>query len=117
MGRHLPSMPGEFHAAHTTATQDELVAHRIPVHARDNCAHVLIPLNECRRANFYATSACGDLRHAYEFCQYSDFRARKAALKEMRMDDPSITAKRIRDAKEAEEVARLKAFKMAGFDA
>lgn len=45
------------------------------------------------------------------------FRARKAALKEMRMDDPSITAKRIRDAKEAEEVARLKAFKMAGFDA
>jgi len=49
---------------------------------RDECAGLLIPLNECRRATAAVPWACSDERHAYEKCQYLAYKERVAALKE-----------------------------------
>lgn len=40
---------------------------------RDYCAHKLIPLNKCRRQNFYLPFRCVDERHEYEKCQYYQY--------------------------------------------
>lgn len=42
----------------------------LPAQWRDFCAHKLIPLNKCRRKNFYMPFRCEDERHDYEKCQY-----------------------------------------------
>ncbi|KAI6685956.1 hypothetical protein NL676_031869 [Syzygium grande] len=35
------------------ATQEEMAAARVPLAYRDQCAHLLIPLNKCRQAEYY----------------------------------------------------------------
>ncbi|CBI16848.3 unnamed protein product, partial [Vitis vinifera] len=35
------------------ATQEEMVEAKVPLGYRDQCAHLLIPLNKCRHAEFY----------------------------------------------------------------
>ena len=45
---------------------------RIPPAWRDSCAHLLIPLNECRREHYFLMNKCVELRHAYERCQYEE---------------------------------------------
>ncbi len=47
---------------------------------RDFCAHLLIPLNECRRASYYMPWACGEERHKYEKCQYLEYKRRVAKM-------------------------------------
>jgi len=58
------------------ATKEECEAAQINPAWRDACAHLLIPLNECREKNFFLPFRCGDLRHAYEKCQYVDYKRR-----------------------------------------
>ncbi|KXN69476.1 hypothetical protein CONCODRAFT_59317 [Conidiobolus coronatus NRRL 28638] len=62
----------------------ELKDNRVPLHWRDYCAHLVIPLNKCRYDNYYKTWACQDEKHAYEKCQYDDLQRRMAALKELK---------------------------------
>jgi hypothetical protein len=50
--------------------QEEMDAARIPWAWRDYCAHLLIPLNKCRRQNAYMPWACGHEKHVYEKCEY-----------------------------------------------
>mmetsp|Transcript_3655 Transcript_3655/g.11300 ORF Transcript_3655/g.11300 Transcript_3655/m.11300 type:complete len:81 (+) Transcript_3655:77-319(+) len=52
------------------ATQEEMMAAKVPLAYRDTCAHLLIPLNKCRRKTFYMPWECGHERHAYEKCEY-----------------------------------------------
>lgn len=54
------------------ASDEELARHQIPHRLRDSCAHLLIPLNKCRRDNYYLPWACSEARHAYEECQYRE---------------------------------------------
>lgn len=54
-------------------SDEELAANQIPLHARDVCAHLLIPLNRCRRENFYQKSKCHHELHAYEACLYKEY--------------------------------------------
>jgi NADH dehydrogenase (ubiquinone) 1 beta subcomplex subunit 7 len=35
---------------------------KLDIGYRDFCAHLLIPLNECRRAAFYMPWSCGEVR-------------------------------------------------------
>lgn len=49
-----------------------MVDAKVPLHYRDTCAGILIPLNECRRDTLYLPWKCQDLRHAYEKCQYME---------------------------------------------
>lgn len=54
------------------ATEQEMKDARIPPAWRDSCAHLLIPLNECRREHYFLMNKCVELRHAYERCQYEE---------------------------------------------
>ena len=62
--------------------QEELQEQAIPIGYRDYCAHLLIPLNKCRRANFYLPWRCEHERYAYEKCEYVDYK-RRVLLKEL----------------------------------
>lgn len=81
---------------------------RLPHAYRDSCAHLLIPLNKCRKATWYAPWKCEvrsdlmhcetywreetltidvemqDERHSYEKCQYAEFKKRVAKMDELR---------------------------------
>ena len=54
------------------APQKELVDAKIDLAYRDFCAHLLIPLNECRRKSYYLPGKCEHERHVYEKCQYKE---------------------------------------------
>ena len=47
-------------------THEEMKAARVPLLFRDYCAHILIPLNECRVKHWYSPFQCTELRHSYE---------------------------------------------------
>ena len=54
------------------ATQEQLRAAKVDLAYRDFCAHLLIPLNDCRKANYFLPWRCGHERHVYEKCQYKE---------------------------------------------
>ena len=58
-------------------TQQEMADNLVPMHVRDYCAHVLIPLNKCRRANLYLPWACHDELHSYEICMFKEYERRR----------------------------------------
>lgn len=58
--------------------QEELHSARVDLASRDFCAHLLVPLNECRRKSLYMPWACGAQRHAYEKCEYFEYKRRVA---------------------------------------
>lgn len=53
-------------------------AARLPQEWRDYCAHLLVPLNECRREHAFMPWACSHERHVYEKCEYKEFKRRVA---------------------------------------
>ena len=57
-------------------THQQMKDARVPLNFRDYCAHLLIPLNECRVNTWYSPWKCGDLRHSYEKCQYEEYERR-----------------------------------------
>ncbi|QKX56996.1 uncharacterized protein TRUGW13939_04104 [Talaromyces rugulosus] len=67
-----------------TATHQEMSDARLPLAYRDSCAHLLIPLNRCRRDEYYLPWKCETERHIYEKCQYNEFRKRVAKMDELR---------------------------------
>ena len=80
---------GEHHhspAAMPKKDQDlELLKkHKIPLGLRDNCAHLLIPLDECRRETLFNPDRCGHQRHTYEECQFIAWSRRVEAKKQMK---------------------------------
>jgi len=46
---------------------------RIPLAFRDTCAHLLVPLNKCRREHWWSPNQCGHERHTYEECLYNSY--------------------------------------------
>ncbi|KAK0220376.1 B18 subunit of NADH:ubiquinone oxidoreductase [Armillaria fumosa] len=64
----------------TTASQSELKANRVPLHWRDSCSALLIPLNVCRTKNNFLPWECEHEKHAYEKCQYDDYMRRMKEL-------------------------------------
>lgn len=57
--------------------QKEVHDAKVPLAYRDLCVDLLIPLNACRRKNYYLPWRCEDERHAYELCQYKEYKLRK----------------------------------------
>ncbi|RDA90788.1 hypothetical protein CP533_3613 [Ophiocordyceps camponoti-saundersi (nom. inval.)] len=66
------------------ATREEMSEAHLPLAYRDSCAHLLIPLNRCRQATWYAPWKCVDERHSYEKCQYDEFKIRVKKMDELR---------------------------------
>ena len=54
------------------ATQQQLSDAKIDLAYRDFCAHLLIPLNECRKRSYFLPWKCEHERHVYEKCQYKE---------------------------------------------
>lgn len=61
------------------ATREEMRDAKLDLGYRDFCAHLLIPLNECRRKSFFLPWKCEHERHVYEKCQYKECVERRAA--------------------------------------
>ena len=66
------------------ATQAEMSEARLPLPYRDQCAHLLIPLNKCRVAEYYLPWKCEPERHAYEKCQYELVMERMIQMQKIR---------------------------------
>eukprot|EP01041_Mallomonas_annulata_P007214 gene7213-14711_t len=64
-------------------SREEMAANNVPLHVRDYCAHIVIPLNICRRANFYLPWTCNEERHSYEICMYKEYERRRKIKSEM----------------------------------
>ena len=58
------------------ATREQMRRYRVPLQYRDNCAHLLIPLNECRMDTFYMPWRCMDERKEYHLCQHAEYERR-----------------------------------------
>ena len=54
------------------ASQRDLYDGGVPLHWRDYCSHLVIPLNQCRRETLSVPWSCSHERHAYEQCQYKE---------------------------------------------
>ncbi|MED6107557.1 hypothetical protein PIB30_015088 [Stylosanthes scabra] len=66
------------------ATQEEMVEAKVPLAYRDQCAHLLIPLNKCRQAELYLPWKCENERHSYEKCQYELVMERMLQMQKIR---------------------------------
>ncbi|CAM8947482.1 unnamed protein product [Rhodiola kirilowii] len=66
------------------ATQEEMVEARVPIPYRDQCAHLLIPVNKYRQKEFYLPWKCEDERHVYEKCEYELVMERMLAMQKIR---------------------------------
>lgn len=75
-------MADRFPPPEMKATKEEMDKARLPYAWRDYCAHLLIPLNECRQSHSYMPWHCGHERHVYEKCQYKEFKRRVAIMVE-----------------------------------
>ncbi|XP_020624874.1 NADH dehydrogenase [ubiquinone] 1 beta subcomplex subunit 7-like isoform X2 [Orbicella faveolata] len=54
-------------------TAKEMADAKIPLSARDYCAHLLIPLLKCRKDTYFAPWKCQHEKHAWDRCQYDDY--------------------------------------------
>lgn len=64
---------GRNHGMEGKATEEEMIEVGMPLAFRDSCAHLLIPLNKCRRTTMYLPWKCSHERHIYEKCQYLEW--------------------------------------------
>lgn len=71
------------------ATQEEMVEARVPIPYRDQCAHLLIPLNKCRQAELYLPWKCENERHSYEKCEYELVMERMLQMQKIRQKQES----------------------------
>jgi NADH dehydrogenase (ubiquinone) 1 beta subcomplex subunit 7 len=65
-------------------TQAEMAEARVPLPYRDQCAHLLIPLNKCRVAEYYLPWKWEPERHSYEKCQYELVMERMLQMQKIR---------------------------------
>ncbi|KAJ7942742.1 NADH dehydrogenase [ubiquinone] 1 beta subcomplex subunit 7 [Quillaja saponaria] len=72
------------------ATQAEMVEARVPLAYRDQCAHLLIPLNKCRHAELYLPWKCENERHAYEKCEYELVMERMLKMQKIREEEAKL---------------------------
>ena len=55
------------------ATQKEMMDNQVPLKFRDYCAHVYIPLKQCRYRTSRVPWACKEEKHAWEHCEVEDY--------------------------------------------
>ncbi|XP_022882217.1 NADH dehydrogenase [ubiquinone] 1 beta subcomplex subunit 7-like [Olea europaea var. sylvestris] len=72
------------------ATREEMVVAKVPIPYRDQCAHLLIPLNMCRQAEFYLPWKCEAERHTYEKCEYELVMERMLQMQKIREQEAKV---------------------------
>lgn len=61
-----------------------MVDEKVPIAYRDQCAHLLIPLNKCRSAELFLPWKCENERHTYEKCEYELVMERMLQMQKIR---------------------------------
>lgn len=79
---HVPPFYVVKQTNRSPCVQEDLQNAKIPLGYRDYCAHLLVPLNACRRQELYLPWKCEHERHAYEKCEYLEYKRRLKNLKE-----------------------------------
>jgi len=96
---------GHHHSPGAMPKEDQdlelLKRQQVPLYARDNCAHLLVPLNICRKETLYAPWKCTHQRHIYEECQFIAWERRCEAKKK------AVAEAKAAAAAAAEEAASL----------
>nr|GMD15445.1 NADH dehydrogenase [ubiquinone] 1 beta subcomplex subunit 7 [Ipomoea batatas] len=64
-----------------------MVEAKVPLGYRDQCAHLLIPLNKCRQAELYLPWKCENERHSYEKCEYELVMERMLQMQKIRQQE------------------------------
>mmetsp|Transcript_17865 Transcript_17865/g.53569 ORF Transcript_17865/g.53569 Transcript_17865/m.53569 type:complete len:86 (+) Transcript_17865:75-332(+) len=79
-------MADRFPPPEMKITREQMDTADIPYHYRDYCAHMWVDYKECRTNNpFMWRKKCGHEVHAYNKCQYKEFKRRVAiAIEEKR---------------------------------
>ncbi|KAL2902021.1 NADH dehydrogenase [ubiquinone] 1 beta subcomplex subunit 7, partial [Bienertia sinuspersici] len=57
---------------------------KVPSSYRDQCAHLLNPLNKCRQSEFYLPWKCENERYSYKKCEYELVMMRMLLMLKMR---------------------------------
>lgn len=87
---------GHHHSPEAMPKADQdlefLKKENIPIPARDNCAHLLVKLNRCRRETFSLPWKCTHQRHIYEECQFIAWEKRCEAKKKMEAEAKAAAA-------------------------
>ncbi|KAK2978687.1 hypothetical protein RJ640_009898 [Escallonia rubra] len=78
------------------ASQAEMVEARVPIAYRDQCAHLLIPLNKCRQAELYLPWKCETERHSYEKCEYELVMERMLQMQKIRSKQDQREASKLK---------------------
>jgi NADH dehydrogenase (ubiquinone) 1 beta subcomplex subunit 7 len=86
----LKAMEVEGSSKKMIATQAEMVEARVPLPYRDQCAHLLIPLNKCRQAELYLPWKCENERHSYEKCEYELVMERMLKMQKIREEEAKL---------------------------
>lgn len=55
------------------ASEDDMIAAKIPLKQRDYCAHKYLELEECKRIHYPFMLKCAHKRHEYEECQAEEW--------------------------------------------
>ncbi|XP_017074484.1 NADH dehydrogenase [ubiquinone] 1 beta subcomplex subunit 7 [Drosophila eugracilis] len=55
------------------ATQEEMESAKLPLDARDYCAHLAIAYQACRTDTFPFVYKCAHQKHEYLTCEYEDY--------------------------------------------
>ena len=69
-----------------------LKARQILPRHRDTCAHLLLPLDECRCETAYNPDRCTHERHIYEECMYIAWKQRVLKKKAMKEQEKAAAA-------------------------
>jgi NADH dehydrogenase (ubiquinone) 1 beta subcomplex subunit 7 len=64
------------------ATTKEMSEANVPLHLRDYCAHLYIPLIKCIKEHYYFPTSCPHEKHLYELCKYNELLIRKERYRE-----------------------------------
>merc|ERR1712168_1260925 len=67
------------------ATQEEMIANRVPLEHRDFCAHLFIPLNHCRRnSGWLLPWSCKEEKAEWDECQIQHYYYRMREMERLR---------------------------------
>lgn len=71
--KHAPASLPDEPPRRMIATQEEMMNAKVPLRFRDYCAHLYIPLMECRYNTYKMPWKCKEEKHEWEECEMADF--------------------------------------------
>mmetsp|Transcript_7604 Transcript_7604/g.13422 ORF Transcript_7604/g.13422 Transcript_7604/m.13422 type:complete len:119 (+) Transcript_7604:156-512(+) len=86
-------------------THEQMKREGVPLAYRDNCAHLLIPLNRCRYDNYHLPWKCFEEKGEYLKCQHHEYERRVREAARIRRRE----FKKMQEAKEAKEATAASA--------